>query len=118
MPNTGYFHLHLVSDATGETLITVARAAAVVSWIMRGIPPLVILFVAYFVFPEYGINLSPMVAAILGFAACNTFLLGVTATYPPTAAVAIAGNAIGVRADHSDDAHIETSKSSSQNTSQ
>jgi regulator of PEP synthase PpsR (kinase-PPPase family) len=28
MPNTGYFHLHLVSDATGETLITVARAAA------------------------------------------------------------------------------------------
>jgi regulator of PEP synthase PpsR (kinase-PPPase family) len=28
MPGTGYFHLHLVSDATGETLITVARAAA------------------------------------------------------------------------------------------
>jgi regulator of PEP synthase PpsR (kinase-PPPase family) len=25
---TGYFHLHLVSDSTGETLITVARAAA------------------------------------------------------------------------------------------
>src|ERR1700677_454573 len=24
----GYFHLHLISDATGETLITVARAAA------------------------------------------------------------------------------------------
>ncbi|MFN0265121.1 pyruvate, water dikinase regulatory protein [Tepidamorphus sp. 3E244] len=30
MPNTGrsYFHLHLVSDSTGETLMTVARAAA------------------------------------------------------------------------------------------
>src|ERR1051326_8528119 len=28
MPQTGYFHLHLVSDATGETLIMVARAAA------------------------------------------------------------------------------------------
>jgi len=29
MPHTaGYFHLHLISDATGETLITVARAAA------------------------------------------------------------------------------------------
>ena len=30
MPHRGtnYFHLHLVSDATGETLITVARAAA------------------------------------------------------------------------------------------
>jgi hypothetical protein len=28
MPQTGYFHLHLVSDSTGETLITVARAAA------------------------------------------------------------------------------------------
>ena len=28
MSETGYFHLHLVSDATGETLITVARAAA------------------------------------------------------------------------------------------
>ena len=26
-PRTGYFHLHLVSDATGETLTTVARAA-------------------------------------------------------------------------------------------
>ncbi len=25
---TSYFHLHLVSDATGETLIKVARAAA------------------------------------------------------------------------------------------
>ncbi len=24
-----YFHLHLVSDATGETLMTVGRAAAV-----------------------------------------------------------------------------------------
>jgi regulator of PEP synthase PpsR (kinase-PPPase family) len=28
MPEAGYFHLHLVSDSTGETLITVARAAA------------------------------------------------------------------------------------------
>ncbi len=28
MANPGYFHLHLVSDATGETLVTVARAAA------------------------------------------------------------------------------------------
>src|SRR5690349_25065698 len=29
MPTTGnYFHLHLISDSTGETLITVARAVA------------------------------------------------------------------------------------------
>src|ERR1700752_3503897 len=29
MPHSGnFFHLHLISDATGETLITVARAAA------------------------------------------------------------------------------------------
>ena len=29
MPTTSnYFHLHLVSDSTGETLITVARAVA------------------------------------------------------------------------------------------
>ena len=27
-PTASYFHLHLISDATGETLITVARAAA------------------------------------------------------------------------------------------
>ena len=27
-PAPGYFHLHLISDATGETLITVARAVA------------------------------------------------------------------------------------------
>ncbi|MEA2933475.1 MAG: [pyruvate, water dikinase]-phosphate phosphotransferase / [pyruvate, water dikinase] kinase, partial [Variibacter sp.] len=26
--STSFFHLHLVSDSTGETLITVARAAA------------------------------------------------------------------------------------------
>ena len=26
--NESYFHLHLVSDATGETILTVARAAA------------------------------------------------------------------------------------------
>ncbi len=29
MPTQRYFHLHLISDATGETLIAVARAAAV-----------------------------------------------------------------------------------------
>jgi len=28
MPRTRYFHLHLISDATGETLLNVARAAA------------------------------------------------------------------------------------------
>ena len=28
IPTTSYFHLHLISDSTGETLITVARAAA------------------------------------------------------------------------------------------
>ncbi len=28
MPTSNYFHLHLVSDSTGETLITVARAVA------------------------------------------------------------------------------------------
>jgi [pyruvate, water dikinase]-phosphate phosphotransferase / [pyruvate, water dikinase] kinase len=34
-PAPGYFHLHLISDSTGETLITVARAAAAqYSWIM------------------------------------------------------------------------------------
>jgi [pyruvate, water dikinase]-phosphate phosphotransferase / [pyruvate, water dikinase] kinase len=27
-PATGYFHLHLISDSTGETLVTVSRAAA------------------------------------------------------------------------------------------
>ena len=26
--STSFFHLHLISDSTGETLITVARAAA------------------------------------------------------------------------------------------
>jgi regulator of PEP synthase PpsR (kinase-PPPase family) len=26
--NESYFHLHLVSDSTGETILTVARAAA------------------------------------------------------------------------------------------
>ena len=42
----------LVAAALSSRSPPVARAAAVVSWIMRGIPTLVILFVAYFVFPE------------------------------------------------------------------
>jgi hypothetical protein len=33
MSAPGYFHLHLISDSTGETLITVARAAAAQYWI-------------------------------------------------------------------------------------
>lgn len=41
----------------------------------------------------------------------NTVLFGLTATYPAEPAVRVSGNSMGVRADHSDDAHIETSKS-------
>ena len=46
-----------------------------ISWILRGIPPLVILFAAYFVVPQFGISLTPLAAAIAGFTAYNTFVV-------------------------------------------
>lgn len=45
------------------------------SWLVRGVPPLIILFGAYYVLPiALNIRLEPLPAAICGFALYNTFI--------------------------------------------
>lgn len=62
-------------------LALVARArwirivAASASWLIRGVPPLIILFAAYYVLPvALNLRLEPLPAAIAGFALYNTFI--------------------------------------------
>ena len=59
----------------GSTKPAILYPMRAISWILRGIPPLVILFAAYFVVPQYGITLTPLAAAIAGFTAYNTFVV-------------------------------------------
>ncbi|MCW6512174.1 amino acid ABC transporter permease [Lichenifustis flavocetrariae] len=59
----------------GATNRAILYPMMAISWILRGIPPLVILFVAYFVVPQFGISLTPLVAAIAGFTAYNTLVV-------------------------------------------
>lgn len=59
----------------GSPQRAIAYPMAALSWIVRGIPPLVILFVAYFVVPQVGISLTPLSAAIAGFTVYNTFVV-------------------------------------------
>ncbi|MEI4485759.1 amino acid ABC transporter permease [Frigidibacter sp. MR17.14] len=56
----------------------VIRGAAVtLSWLVRGVPPLIILFICYFVLPvALNLRLEPVPAAIAGFVIYNTFLFG------------------------------------------
>jgi His/Glu/Gln/Arg/opine family amino acid ABC transporter permease subunit len=63
----------------GLALVARARwvriAAASASWLVRGVPPLVILFAAYYVLPvALDLRLEPLPAAIFGFALYNTFI--------------------------------------------
>jgi His/Glu/Gln/Arg/opine family amino acid ABC transporter permease subunit len=56
-----------------------ARAAwiavpfAVLSWVIRGIPPLLILFVVYFAVPQLGVPLPPFTAAVVGLTVYTMF---------------------------------------------
>src|SRR4051812_16410689 len=49
------------------TWIAVPMAAA--SWMMRGVPPLLILFFVYFALPQFGVSIEPFPAAVLGMSA-------------------------------------------------
>lgn len=55
----------------------ISAPIAVLSWLVRGVPPLIILMIAYFVLPlALGLLLDPLPAAIWGFAIYNTFIFG------------------------------------------
>jgi len=46
---------------------------AVLSWIVRGIPPLLILLIVFFVPADFGVNLPPFVSAITGLSLYMSF---------------------------------------------
>lgn len=51
--------------------------ASIFSWLVRGVPPLIILLAAYYVLPlVFNIRLEPLPAAILGFVLYQTFIFG------------------------------------------
>lgn len=51
--------------------------AKTLSWLIRGVPPLIILFIAYYVLPILlDLRLESLTAAIAGFVLYNTFILG------------------------------------------
>lgn len=55
---------------------TIAAALATLSWIVRGIPPLLLLLIVFFLPPDYGVTLSPFVSAVTGLAIYMTFIFG------------------------------------------
>ncbi|GGG76397.1 ABC transporter permease [Salipiger pallidus] len=47
------------------------------SWLIRGVPPLIILFIAYYVLPVVlDIRMDSLTAAVAGFVLYNTFIMG------------------------------------------
>ena len=46
---------------------------AITSWVVRGIPPLIILFFMFFVLPGFGLALSAVQAGVLGMTVYTTF---------------------------------------------
>jgi His/Glu/Gln/Arg/opine family amino acid ABC transporter permease subunit len=67
----------LVSIALSARSRLFRMPAATLSWLIRGVPPLIILFIAYFVLPlALNIRLEPIPAAICGFVLYNTFVFG------------------------------------------
>lgn len=49
--------------------------SAIASWLVRGVPPLIILLISYFVLPiTINLRLEPLAAAICGFTLYNTFI--------------------------------------------
>ena len=54
----------------------VATVLATLSWIVRGIPPLLLLLLVFFLPPDYGVTLSPFTSAVTGLALYMTFVFG------------------------------------------
>jgi len=56
-----------------HAFIAVPTAAA--SWMLRGVPPLVVLFFVYFVAPRAGLDIEPFAAAVIGMSLYTVFYL-------------------------------------------
>lgn len=54
----------------------VQTVLALLSWIVRGIPPLLLLLIVFFLPPDYGVTLTPFVSAVTGLAIYMTFIFG------------------------------------------
>jgi len=63
----------LLRSAPSPTVRTIVRAA---SWIFRGIPPLLLLFLAFFGLPVVGLTLPPMPSAVVAMTAYMSFYFG------------------------------------------
>jgi His/Glu/Gln/Arg/opine family amino acid ABC transporter permease subunit len=64
-----------VAIARNSRYAAVAVPIAFLSWAMRGLPPLVVLFFVYFVAPQLGFDIPPFPAAAIAMASYMTFYL-------------------------------------------
>ena len=66
----------VVALARDSRVTWLASSIAVLSWIFRGIPPLIILFLVYFAMPQFGVAIKPFPAAVIGMTLYMMFYFG------------------------------------------
>ena len=54
----------------------VRAALGLASWVVRGIPPLLLLLIVFFLPPDYGVTLPPFTAAVTGLSIYMIFIFG------------------------------------------
>ena len=63
----------LIALARDTRSRTLTFAMGVLSWFMRGVPPLIILFAVYFVLPLFHVTIDPFPAAVIGMSFYTSF---------------------------------------------
>ncbi len=66
----GCLPLALARDAQSRWI---ALPVGLLSWMIRGVPPLLMLFIVYFALPQFGLSLPPFLAAVAGLAIYTMF---------------------------------------------
>ena len=66
----------LVALARNSPRAWISGPIGVLSWAMRGIPPLLVLFLVYFVLPQFGMAIKPFPAAVAGMTLYMMFYFG------------------------------------------
>lgn len=66
----------LVATGRGSRARAVRWLLGVASWIVRGIPPLLLLLIVFFVPADFGVNLPPFAAAVTGLSIYMAFTFG------------------------------------------
>jgi His/Glu/Gln/Arg/opine family amino acid ABC transporter permease subunit len=51
----------------------ISLPVGLISWAMRGLPPIIVLFFVYFVAPQLGVSVDPFPAAVIGMTAYTAF---------------------------------------------